>query len=123
MSDIIQFHVVFECMVCMPVEGMLIECRCKTITKAGLHAEVIDSDGVMPLTVFVARDHHHRDERLNKIQEGDMITVSIIGIRFELNDTYICAIAKLTNITSEKPRIHIQKGGNSDNDLSDDDEF
>ena len=27
-----------------PVEGMLVECTCKTITKAGIHAQVIDDE-------------------------------------------------------------------------------
>jgi DNA-directed RNA polymerase subunit E'/Rpb7 len=57
-SDVVEFHVVFECMVCLPVEGMTIECKCKTVTKAGIHAQVIDDDNNMPVTVFVARDHH-----------------------------------------------------------------
>lgn len=114
MSDVVQFQVVFECMICMPVEGMLVECTCKTVTKAGIHAEVIDTDGTMPLAVFIARDHHHMDERLNKIKEGDSITASIIGVRYELNDPYICSIAKLTNIgmdhDGKKPRLNLGVG-------------
>jgi len=96
-SDVVQFHVVFECMVCLPVEGMLIECKCKTVTKAGIHAQVVDEAGNMPVTVFVAKDHHHLDNRFLSVKEGDTLTVKVIGIRFELNDTYICAIAKLTS--------------------------
>jgi single stranded DNA-binding protein len=41
-NENIEFQTVFECMVCHPVEGMLIECDTKTITKAGIHAEVTD---------------------------------------------------------------------------------
>jgi hypothetical protein len=33
-GDLVEFHTLFECMVCHPVEGMLIECQTKTITKA-----------------------------------------------------------------------------------------
>ena len=43
-GDLVEFYTLFECMVCHPVEGMLIECQTKTITKAGIHAEVIDTD-------------------------------------------------------------------------------
>lgn len=131
MSDFVQFHVVYECMVCMPVDGMLVECICKTMTKAGIHSEVVDPDKNVPLTVFIARDHHHMDDRMTKIKEGDTITVRIIGIRFELNDAYICAIAKLTNIGMEednhkKPRLHL--GGfiqdeNIQMKIDDDDEY
>jgi len=94
-AEQVEFHVVFECMVCLPVEGMLIECTCKTLTKAGIHAQVIDENGNHPVTVFVARDHHHLDERFHEIKEGDQLTVRVIGIRFELNDTFICVIARL----------------------------
>ena len=113
-SDFVQFQVVYECMICMPVEGMLVESVCKTVTKAGIHAEVVDTEKNVPLTVFVARDHHHMDDRMTKIKEGDMITVRIIGIRFELNDAYICAIAKLTNIGLEEDKMkktHLHLGG------------
>ena len=99
MGEFIEFHAVFECMVCLPVEGMLMECVCKTITKAGIHAQVVDEAGNMPITVFVARDHHHIDERFNSAKENTKIVVRVIGIRYELNDPYICAIAKLLEIT------------------------
>jgi len=100
-GDIIEYHVLFECMICLPVEGMLIECTSKTITKAGIHAQVIDEDGNMPVTVFVARDHHHIDDRFLSVKENTKITVRVIGIRFELNDKCICAIANLTDNISE----------------------
>lgn len=94
-SENIEFHVVFECMVCLPVEGMLIECHCKTVTKAGIHAQVVDDEGNVPVTIFVARDHHHLDDRFHSIKEGDNLVVRVLGIRFELNDAFICVIARL----------------------------
>lgn len=96
----IEFCVLFDCMCCLPVEGMEIECTCKTITKAGIHAQVIDADGNIPITVFVARDHHHLDNRLQAIKEDSNIKVSVIGVRYELNDPYICIIAKLSDGTT-----------------------
>lgn len=97
-GDKIEFQTVFECMVCHPVEGMVIEnCNVKTITKAGVHAEVNDNTGVVPVVVFVARDHHFTNKKFADIKENDMITVEVIGVRFELNDPYICVIAKLKN--------------------------
>jgi DNA-directed RNA polymerase subunit E'/Rpb7 len=97
-GEYVEYQVTFECMVCLPVEGMLVECTCKSVTKAGIHAEVIDTDGNTPLTIFVARDHHHLNERLGSVKEGETIIVRVIGIRFELNDKYICVIAKLTDM-------------------------
>lgn len=94
-NDFIEFQTVFECMVCYPVEGMLMECDTKTITKAGIHAEVTDEDGNMPVTVFVSRDHHFTDKYFATVKENAKITVRVIGVRFELNDPYICVIGAL----------------------------
>jgi DNA-directed RNA polymerase subunit E'/Rpb7 len=94
-GDLIEFHTVYECMVCHPVEGMLIECQTKTITKAGIHAEIVDNDGTVPVTVFIARDHHFSDKYFSTIKENMKIKVQVIGARFELNDPYICVIGKL----------------------------
>ena len=102
-------------MISHPVEGMLIEAICKTVTKAGIHAQVIDEDGNMPITVFVAKDHHHIDQLFNSVGENDKITVNVIGTRYELNDPYICVISKLVSTEKAiygkdqrpKARIHI----------------
>jgi DNA-directed RNA polymerase subunit E'/Rpb7 len=90
----IVFETVFECMICHPVEGMLIECIVKTITKAGLHAEVVDGTAV-PVVVFVAKDHHNMNKHFNTIVENQKILVKVIGSRFELNDPHVSVIAQL----------------------------
>jgi len=94
-NENIDFNTVFECMICYPVEGMLVECTAKTITKAGIHAEVIDDVGTVPITVFVARDHHFTERNFSEIKENAKLTVRVAGVRFELNDPYICVIGKL----------------------------
>lgn len=90
----IEFHVTFECMICNPVEGMLVKCLSKNITKAGIHAEV-KQDGIISLTIFIARDHHYMDDYFNTIKENQDMIVKVIGVRFEINDPYICVIGKL----------------------------
>lgn len=94
----VEFMTTYECMVCHPVDGMLIKCVCKTITKAGIHAEVIDGKGNTPITVFVARDHHINDQNFEKATENSKLIVSVIGVRFELNDSTISCIGKLKEI-------------------------
>jgi len=113
----IEFQTSFECMVCYPVEGMLIECQTKTVTKAGIHAEVVDDNGSVPITAFLARDHHFTDRQFASVKENEKITVRVVGIRFELNDPYICVIGKLLDVNKNvedfgkqpgrKPRINI----------------
>ena len=106
----VEFQVLFECMICHPAEGMLMECVAKTITKAGIHAEVVDKDGVVPVTVFVARDHNYNDVNFNNVAENAKILARVIGIRFELNDPYISVIAKLAHPFDTRGREH--RGGN-----------
>ena len=101
-NEKVEFQTVFECMVCHPVEDMVIGCKVKTLTKAGIHGEVIDNEGNIPVTVFIARDHHFTDKQFGTIEENSVITTKIIGIRFELNDPYICAIGTLDTETNKK---------------------
>ena len=135
-TEYIEFQTVFTCKICHPVEGMLIECQSKTITKAGIHAEVLDNETV-PVTVFVARDHHNMDRHFQTIKDNMTIHVKVIGIRYELNDPYICVIGKLMNrpIENKKrggdemgehdetfPHGHHMGGSDSDDDDDDDDD-
>ena len=90
----IVFEVVFECEVCFLVEGTLIQCTAKNITKAGIRAES-SVDYPSPVVVFVARDHHHMNQYFNTIKEGDKFQVRVIGQRFELNDNYVSIIGEL----------------------------
>jgi DNA-directed RNA polymerase subunit E'/Rpb7 len=96
-SENIEFTTVYECLVCRPVENMRVECTARTITKAGIHAEVVTDHNVVPLTVFIARDHNYTNPEFDKIKENANISVKILGIRYELNDPYICAIGLLVN--------------------------
>ena len=84
-------------MICYPVEGHNISCISKTITKAGIHCIVKDEDNNEPINIFIARDHHMDVDTYNKVREGDVMRVQIVGVRFELNDPYICVIGELLN--------------------------
>jgi DNA-directed RNA polymerase subunit E'/Rpb7 len=112
----ISFEVVFECDVCFPVEGMLIQCVAKNITKAGIRAESA-TDVPSPVVIFIAKDHHYNVPQFADIQEGDKINIRVIGQRFELNDKYISIIGELVkekDFTQQKlrqiskPRIVIE---------------
>ena len=91
------FQVVYECLVCHPTEGMIIEgIECKHLSYAGIHGYYRDEQsGTTPLEVFLAKDFHYGDHNFEKIKEGDTFSVRVIGIRFELNDDHIVITAKL----------------------------
>ena len=90
----IRFEVVFECQICCPVEGMLVPCVAKNITKAGIRAESSEEQP-SPIVVFITRDHQYMNKQFGNVKEGDKFNARIIGQRFELNDKYISIIAEL----------------------------
>ena len=92
----IRFEVVFECQICCPVEGMLVQCVAKNITKAGIRAESSEEQP-SPIVVFITRDHHYMNKQFSNIKEGDKFNAKIIGQRFELNDKYVSIVAELVH--------------------------
>jgi DNA-directed RNA polymerase subunit E'/Rpb7 len=122
-NEKVEFQTAFESMICHPVEGMLVECKTKTITKAGIHAEVVDDSGTVPITVFVARDHHFTEKHFSEIKENATILVRVAGVRFELNDPYICVIGKLVEGQDQGMRgQRVQIGGDIELNNDDDDQ-
>lgn len=119
--DSVMFHIVYECEIAHPVEGMVIYSKVKTLTKAGIHAHVIDKNGNIPINIFVARDHNLHNNGFNNVKEGDNIYVKVIGTRYELNDPYVSVIATMVQPPLEieqsniKPKI--SGGMNNETDL------
>ena len=99
----ISFEVVFECEICFPVEGTLVSCVAKNITKAGIRAESAD-EIPSPIIVYLARDHHYNNKQFAEIEVNDTFNVRVIGQRFELNDKYVSIIAELLVEKSQKKK-------------------
>ena len=107
----VSFEVVFECMICYPVEGMLIQCVAQNITKAGIKG-VSSEEDPSPVIIFIARDHNYNNDQFNKVEVGDKFSIRVIGQRFELNDKYISVIAEIVKPKAfkepmNKPKIVI----------------
>lgn len=100
----IQFEVVFECQICCLVEGTLLQCVAKNITKAGIKCES-STETPSPIIVFVTRDHHFSNKYFSTVEEGNNVIVRVIGIRFELNDKYISVIGELVEPRKEKEPV------------------
>lgn len=96
-SNKVEFTVIYQYKVCYPVEGSIIKCKVKNVTKAGIRAEINENNEPTPLVIFIARDHHNTNTEFVNIQENEDIEVKIIGKRFELNDTYISVIGELVS--------------------------
>lgn len=97
----VSFEVMFECDICHPVEGQIIKCQAKNITRAGIRA-VYTRETPSPITIFIARDHHYNNESFLKVKENEDITVRVIGIRYELNDETIAVLGELKNKVEQK---------------------
>jgi DNA-directed RNA polymerase subunit E'/Rpb7 len=109
-GNIIVFEVIYECDICFPIEGMLINCIAKNITKAGIRAES-ENEVPSPVVIFIAKDHHYNSNQFGEIKEGDKIVIRVIGQRFELNDKYISIIGELIKDKEKKtnkPRLVIE---------------
>ena len=94
----IKYDVVADCLVCLPDEQTQIKCIAKTITQAGIRgiATKLQVGSVSPIEVFLSRDMNIRNNELFcRVEEGDILTVEIIGRRFVLNDTHVTIIAML----------------------------
>ena len=104
-ADMVVFEVMFECLVCSPVEGQIIKCKVVNITRAGIRA-VYDKEKPSPITVFIARDHHYNQEQFSKIKEEEDVVIRVIGTRFELNDETISILGELKP-QKRKPKVKV----------------
>ena len=107
-SNDVVFDVMFECDICHPVEGQIIKCQVKNITRAGIRA-IYTKENVSPITVFIARDHHYNNEAFLKVKETEDISIKVIGIRYELNDETIAVLGELKppKINKTKTKVTI----------------
>jgi hypothetical protein len=98
----------FTCLIAHPCVDQTIACRVDTNTTAGLKCSVHAEES--PYVVFVPRDHHH-SKGLAVYKEGDIITVKILGHRYETNDKFISVIACLLDDDDKDDDIgHVFEG-------------
>ena len=93
-ADKIKYTATYECMICLPVEGMRIRCVAKAISNGGIRA-IIDGEDPSPIVVFVARETSEVD--LSGYNEGDVFDAIVFGVQYELNDTFVSVLANIPN--------------------------
>ena len=102
------YDISYQCLVCRPVEGMLIRgCIVKNVTKAGIRA--ITKETPSPVVVYVSRDHLGSDESFGDVAPGDVVTVRVIGLRYELRDSAVSVVARLAEAPT-KPTVRLGVG-------------
>lgn len=100
------YNVVFLCDVCIPYHNMEVECYVKNIVKLGIRAVLTDIDN--PMSIYISKEHHKYDLDNYQIEEGDKLTVTIVGYHYENNDPYISAFGILSEINI--PHKYINNG-------------
>ena len=80
----IVFEVIIECNVCNPVEGMIIPCIVKNITKAGIRAQT--NEEVSPVVIFIARDHHYMSQILTFLNYWPMLCSGGLYVIEDVNE-------------------------------------
>lgn len=97
----ISFHVVFSCGVCYPIINSQIQCKIVSVTNSGIRAESVDTIPTC-MVIYISRDLNPKDLNETEFVEGKIISVKVIGKRFELNDAFVSVIAKIDNYKRKK---------------------
>lgn len=93
-GNFVSFDIIYDCLACYPVEGMLMECVVRNITKVGLKCDSVENIP-SPVLIHVAKEHNLTNRHFQDIKEGDKIKIRVISVRFELNDLYVSIAAEL----------------------------
>jgi hypothetical protein len=91
-ADNVLFDVVFSCDICYPCEDMIIKCKIVNITKIGIRGIISELNN--PIVLFISREHN-ANRNFEDYEEGNMINIKVLGVRFELNDEYISVIGEI----------------------------
>ena len=90
------FYVKYSVDVCAPVEGMKVKCVVLNINKMGILCELSDVKP-SPLNLILAKQHHMKNPKFEKIKINDIIDVEIVGVKIEYNEESILCIGVLYN--------------------------
>ena len=96
----VRYKVLYTAYVYNPPENSEITCTVKNKNKMGILAEAgfINESIPSPLSILLSKQHHINNDLFNSINVGDIITIKVIGKRFELYEQQIFIIGKLLNI-------------------------
>ena len=100
-KGMIEVDVRFKCDICLPVEGAVYVANFISMTKAGIHALINDSEGNAPVRIFLNRELHLDNEHFAKYEDSDFqkanrcFKVKLLFWKRELNDKSISAIGEL----------------------------
>jgi hypothetical protein len=103
----VYYDVDYEFNVLYPYEGMELFCKIQNITKIGIKGIISNNDNENPIVAFASRIHNQNifteDDEQDVYDEqdsigykiGDIIKVSTLGHRFEINDPHVSLLVKI----------------------------
>lgn len=96
----ISFNLEIECMVCCPEEGIVMQCIAKTVTQAGIRAHACIEPS--PVIIYISREMHEcssaQSRTMDSIKPNDILSMRVIGKRYELNDKHVSIIGEWLSI-------------------------
>lgn len=90
--SIINFSVIFKCLICNPSPGLIIKCKVIESIKPGLICELF------PLSIIVPNQLHSNKKIFNSINIGETIEVKVMNSKFKKNEQEI----QIVGILNEK---------------------
>ena len=90
--SIINFSVIFKCLICNPLPGLIIKCKVIESIKPGLICELF------PLSIIVPNQLHSNKKIFNSINIGETIEVKVMNSKFKKNEQEI----QIVGILNEK---------------------
>jgi DNA-directed RNA polymerase subunit E'/Rpb7 len=89
----VTFDVMYTVDICHPMTNEIYPCIIRKTNKMGFLVEPLEKPN--PLVIVVAKQHVENKSLLNLLQEGDYVSIKIIGSRFDLGDDKISVVATI----------------------------
>jgi hypothetical protein len=99
-NGFVTFDVLYSVDISHPMPNEIYPCIIKKTNKMGFLLEPLEKPN--PLVIVVAKQHVENKNLLNSLQEGDYVSIKIIGSRFDLGDDKISVVATILNRLNQK---------------------
>lgn len=96
-DGITTYKVIFNCEVCNPVIGQIIQCKVGKIDKSQIICYLGDVE-TSPIEIYLFRQNHIGNTEFASLKENDIINAKIGGNQWGYNDKQINSIAQFVNM-------------------------
>lgn len=115
-NNVLLFDVLLECSICLPVVHEVVWATVHKVTKAGVHAHVVDGRNV-PVVVFLVREFHQDVDAYQYLQEGAQVEFEVTAVRYELTDPQVTVLGNFVSAKNLSAHSWQDREASSDSDL------